>query len=345
MKNLHALKKRSLLKSTQATTFKSLTHLSLLGIVLFACLSAGQVSAQDNYPNKPIKIVLGFPAGGGTDVILRSIAGKLTENLGVPVIVENKPGANANIAGEYVAKAAPDGYTFLYNTSSLVLSPHLYKKLNYDFRTQLTPVALTANIPFVLAVHPSVPAKNIQEFVTYLKANPGKVNYASAGEGNVTHLATVLFLKGIDAQATHIPYKGEAPGLIDLLGGQVQFMLGNSNTLIPNIQQKKLTGLAVASQQRISAINTVPTLSETVLPGIEYGAWSGVMAPMNTPKPIVEKINAALNKALKDPQLRDQIIKSSAEVRGSTVQEYDAFLKAEYTRWGQAIQASGLKPE
>ena len=206
----------------------------LIGLAVFGCLMSTPTIAQDHYPNRPIRIILGFPAGGGTDAILRSLAAKLTENLGVPVIVENKPGANANIAGEFVAKAAPDGYTFLYNTSSLVLSPHLYTKLNYNFQTQLTPVALTANIPFVLATSPTLPLKNIQEFVDYLKANPGRVNYASAGEGNVMHLATILFLNGINAQATHIPYKGEAPGLIDLLGGQVQFMLGNSNSLIPN---------------------------------------------------------------------------------------------------------------
>lgn len=315
------------------------------GLALLASVTSLTAIAQDNYPNRPIRMVLGFPAGGGTDSILRSITAKLTDNLGVPVVVENKPGANANIAGEFVAKAAADGYTFLYNTSSLVLSPHLYSKLNYDFKTQLTPVVLAANIPFVLATNPSVPVKNIQEFVAYLKANPGKINYASAGEGNVTHLATLLFLNSVGAQAMHIPYKGEAPGLIDLLGGQVQFMLGNSNSIIPNIQQQKLTGLAVASRNRIESIKDIPTLSETILPGVEYGAWSGVMAPMHTPKPIIEKMNTALNKVLQDPQLRAQIIQSSAEVRGSTIQEYDAFLKSEFERWGQAIKAAGLKPE
>lgn len=302
-------------------------------------------AAQDSYPNKPIRFILGFPAGGGTDVILRGIAAKLSEQLGVAVVVENKPGANANIAGEFVSKAAPDGYTFLYNTSSLVLSPHLYARLNYDFKTQLTPVALTANIPFVLATHPSVPVKTPEEFVSYLKAHPGKLNYASAGEGNVTHLATILFLNSVGAQATHVPYKGEAPGLVDLLGGQVQFMLGNSNSIIPYIQQNKLTGIAAASLKRMDAIKDVPTLTQTILPGVEYGAWSGVMAPANTPKPVIEKMNAALNKALQDPQLRAQIINSSAEVRGSTVQEYEKFLNAEYLRWGQAIKAAGLTPQ
>jgi len=298
--------------------------------------------AQDVYPSRPIKFVVGFPAGGGTDAVLRAIAGKLTENLGVSVVVENKPGANGNIAGEMVAKAAPDGYTFLYNTSSMVLSPLLYPKLNYDYTRDLVPVALTANIPFVLAVHPAFPPNNIKEFVAYLKANPNKVNYATAGEGNVTHLATVLFLQSIGAQATHIPYKGEAPGLADLMGGQVQFMLGNSNSLIPQIKQKNLKGISSASLKRMAALPDLPTLSETILPGVEYGAWSGVMAPAGTPRPIISKMNAALNKTLQDPELREKIISTSAEVRGSSEQEYAAFLKAEADRWGKVIRGLGL---
>ena len=325
-----------------------MTSLSLnaIKVLVSACLFLPlMLQAQENYPNRPIRFVLGFPAGGGTDSILRSLAAKLAENLAVSVIVENKPGANANIAGEYVSNAAADGYTFLYNTSSLILSPHLYAKLNYDYTRQLTPVALTANIPFVLAAHPSLPVKTVQEFVTYLKNNPDKLNYASAGEGNVTHLATVLFLNSVGAQARHIPYKGEAPGLIDLVGGQVQFMLGNSNSLIPYIQQQKLNGLAAASLKRMPAIPAVPTLNESVLPGIEYGAWSGVMAPAKTSPAIVERMNLALNRALQDPALREKIIQSSAEVRGSTVQEYAAFLQTESQRWGKAIKDAGLKPE
>jgi tripartite-type tricarboxylate transporter receptor subunit TctC len=321
----------------EKTTFRLFGFIAILLAVL-----PQTIFAQDAYPSRPIKFIVGFPAGGGTDAVLRSIAAKLTENLGVSVVVENKPGANGNIAGEMVSKAAPDGYTFLYNTSSMVLSPFLYPKLNYDYAKELVPVALTANIPFVLAVTPSFPPNTIKEFVTYLKANPNKVNYATAGEGNVTHLATVLFLQSIGAQATHIPYKGEAPGLADLLGGQVQFMLGNSNSLIPQIKQKNLKGIASASLKRMAAIPELPTLSETILPGVEYGAWSGVMAPVGTPKPIVAKMNAVLNKALQDPELRDKIISTSAEVRGSSEQEYAAFLKAGADRWGKVIRGLGL---
>jgi len=318
------------------------------GASLFAALalSIAQTSfAQDNYPNRPIRIVIGFGAGGGTDSVLRSIARKLSDNLGVPVLVDNKPGANGNIAGEAVSKAPADGYTLLYNTSSLVLSPHLYAKLNYDFARDLTPVALTANIPLVLVTHPSVPVTTVQEFVAYLKANPGKVNYASASTGNVTHLATVRMLQGVGADAIHVPYKAESSVMPDILGGQVQFYLGTANAMIPQVKQNKVRGLAVSSLKRMEAISDLPTLAETILPGVEFGAWSGVMAPAKTPQAIVAKLNAELNKVLQDPELRAKIIATGAEVRGSSVEEYAAFLKSELGRWGQAVKAAGLKPE
>lgn len=321
---------------------------SLFAALAFAtlALSGAPVSlAQDNFPNRPIRIVIGFAAGGGTDSVLRAIAGKLSENLGVPVLVDNRPGANGNIAGQAVAQSPADGYTLLYNTSSLVLSPHLYAKLNYDFARDLTPVALTANIPLVLVTHPAVPVTTVQEFVAYLKANPGKINYASASKGNVTHLATVQLLQAVGAQATHVPYKAEAPAVTDILGGQVEFYFGTANAMIPQIKAKKLRGLAVSSRTRNEAISDVPTLAETILPGVEIGAWSGVMAPAKTPHSIVVKLNVELNKALQDPALRAKIIGTGAEVRGSTVEEYGAFLKSEFERWGQAVKAAGLKPE
>ena len=316
-----------------------------LAFAALALSAAPAALAQDNYPNRPIRIVIGFAAGGGTDSVLRAIAGRLSENLGVPVLVDNRPGANGNIAGQAVAQSQADGYSLLYNTSSLVLSPHLYAKLNYDFARDLTPVALTANIPLVLVTHPAVPVTTVQEFVAYLKANPGKINYASASKGNVTHLATVQLLQAVGAQATHVPYKAEAPAVTDILGGQVQFYFGTANAMIPQIKAKKLRGLVVSSMTRNEAISDVPTLAETILPGVEIGAWSGVMAPAKTPHSIVVKLNAELNKALQDPALRAKIIGTGAEVRGSTVEEYGAFLKSEFERWGQAVKAAGLKPE
>jgi tripartite-type tricarboxylate transporter receptor subunit TctC len=277
--------------------------------------------------------------------VLRAIAARLGQRLGVNVIVENKPGANGNLAGETVAKAPADGYTLLYNTSSMVLSPHIYAKLNYDYARELTPVALTANIPLLLATPPSVPVSTVQELVAWMKANPGKANYASAGTGNVTHLATVQFLQSVGAQANHVPYKAEAPALTDLVGGQVDFYLGTANALIPLVNSKRVRGLAVSSMKRMDAVPDLPTLAETVLPGVEFGAWSGVMAPAGTPPAIVARLNAELNAALQEGELRGKIVGTGAEVRGSTVEQYAAFIKSEYERWGQAVKAVGLKPE
>lgn len=301
--------------------------------------------AQDAWPSRPIRFVIGFAAGGGTDAVLRALAGKLGETLGVPVIVDNRPGANGNIANDLVAKAPADGYTFVYNTSSMVLSPHLYAKLSYDLNTDLTPVALTANIPLILVVPPSLPVATAGELVAWIRANPGRANYASAGTGNVTHLVGVQFLQAIGAQANHVPYKSEAPALTDLVGGQVSYYFGTANALIPLVNDKRLRALAVTSLKRIEALPDVPTLAETVMPGVEFGAWSGVMAPAATSPAIVAKLNAALNKALEDPELRARIVATGAEVRGSTIAAYGDFIRRELDRWGATVRAAGLKPE
>ena len=302
------------------------------------------VHAQATYPNRPIRIVIGFAAGGGTDSVLRALAVELSNNMGIPVIVDNKAGANGNIAGEIVAKSPADGYTLLYNTSSMVLSPSLYKKLSYDFTKELTPIALTANIPLLLVVPPGVAVNTPKELIDYLRANPDK-NYASAGNGNVTHLSTVQMLNITGVTAIHVPYRSEAPALADVLGGQVQFYLGTANALIPLVKQNRVKGLAVSSLQRIEQIPDIPTLSETILPGVEFGAWSGMMAPANTPPEIINKLNGEVNKALQNPELRKKITATGTEVRGSTVAQYADFLKSEAKRWGESIKAAGIEPE
>jgi tripartite-type tricarboxylate transporter receptor subunit TctC len=301
--------------------------------------------ADEAFPSKPIRIVVGFPAGGGNDVLARIIGAKLAENLGGTVIVDNKPGANGNIAGEYVAKSPADGYTLLYNTSSAVLSPHLYTRLRYDVIKDLAPVAYTADLPLILVANNAVPATNIKEFVAYLKANPGKVFYGSTSTGNVTHLAMVQFLMAVGADATHVPYKGEAPALVDLMGGQVQFFFGTANGAIPHIKEKNLKAFAVTTLKRVELLPTIPTLAETVVPGMEISAWSGILAPAKTAPAVIAKLNAAINKALKDPKLRAKIIASGADVRGSTPEQYGTFLKSELERWKTVVKAAGITPE
>ncbi|NBQ89306.1 MAG: tripartite tricarboxylate transporter substrate binding protein, partial [Betaproteobacteria bacterium] len=219
--------------------------------------------AQASYPDKPIRMVIAFPPGGPTDLVARVLAQKLAEQMGQSVVVDNKPGANGNIAAELVAKAPADGYTLFYNTSAVALSPALYKKLGYDVRADFAPVALTAVIPLVLAVHPSVPANSVAEFIAHLKANPGKLSYGSAGNGNITHLGAYLMLQSQGLTAVHVPYKGSAPALTDAVAGQTQFLTDTINSALPFIREKRLRALAVTSLQRSPVLPEVPTLNES----------------------------------------------------------------------------------
>ena len=303
---------------------------------------AGAAPAQTAYPDKPIKLVLAFPPGGPTDLVARVLAQKLGEQMGQTVFVENKPGANGNIAAELVAKSLPDGYTVFYNTSAVALSPALYKKLGYDVLSDFAPVALTAVIPLVLAVHPSLPVTTIQEFIDYLKVNPGKFSYGSAGNGNITHLGAFLMLQAKGLSAAHIPYKGSAPALMDLVGGQTQFTTDTVNSALPFIKEKRLRALAVTSLTRTSVLPDVPTLNETVMPGFEVGAWQGLLVPAKTSPEIVKRLNAEILKALASSDVRAKLALQGAEPLGSTPTEYGAYIKSEVDRWIKVVKQSGV---
>ncbi|MDO9024005.1 tripartite tricarboxylate transporter substrate binding protein [Zwartia sp.] len=298
------------------------------------------VQAQDNYPNKPIRLILGFGAGGGTDVITRALAQKMTEILGQPVVVENKAGANGNIAAEMVAKAPADGYTLLYNTSGVAISPALYPKLAYDITRDLAPVSITANLPIILVTANKLNVGSPQELVNKLKANPGKLNFASAGNGNITHLSALLFLQSTGTTATHVPYKSEAPAVTDLAGGQVDFYLGTAPGVIPLIKDGRIKGQAVSTLNRMDAMPQLPTMIETVAPGLELGAWSGIMAPAGTKPEIIQKLNNAIAESLKDKGLLEKFASQGAEVRHSSPDQYGAFIKSEKARWDQIVRAN-----
>lgn len=314
--------------------------------LLVMAISIGQtVSAQSSYPQKSIQVVIGFSAGGGTDAILRILANGMAENLNVPVVVENRPGANGNIANQAVAQAQCDGYTLVYNTSSMVLSPHQYKSLKYDFRKDLKPIALANNFPLLLAAKLNMSVQNIQELARYIRDNPGSVNYASAGLGNITHLGMVQLLEKIGARASHVPYRGEAPALADLMGGHVDIYMGTSTAMLPLVNDNRVKGLAVTSRSRMPQVPSLPTLAETLMPGTEIGAWSGFMAPACTSDEIVAKLNKAINEVLEEPEIRANLVAQGAEPRGSTVQEYADLIQSEYERWGKAFKAAGIKPE
>ena len=264
-------------------------------------------SAQAAWPDKPIRMVLPFPPGGPTDLVARVLAAKLAEQLGQQVIVDNKPGANGNIAGDLVAKAPADGYTLLYNTSSIALSTALYKKLPFDVKTDFAPVALTAVIPLVLAVHPSVPAKTLPEFLKHVKANAAKLSYGSAGNGNITHLGAYLLLQRHGLTVSHVPYKGSAPALIDLASGQTQFMTDTVNSALPFIKDGRLRAIAVTSAQRTFVLPDVPTVAEQGVKGFEVGAWQGLLVPAKTPPAVVQRLNAEVNKALQATDVKARL--------------------------------------
>ena len=313
-------------------------------LALGAAFLAGPIAAaQDRYPSKPIKVVLGFSAGGGTDAIARALAKHMADTLGTNVLIDNKPGANGNIAGEAVAKAPADGYTLLYNTSSIASSPALYgNRLSYSVTKDVVPVGRTASLPIVLVVPANSPFKSVNELVAYAKANPGKLNYASAGNGNVTHLASLSFEDAVRVKGTHVPYKGEAPAIADLMAGHVDYYFATSPGAIPAVKSGRLKALAVATMQRLETLPDVPTLDETVAKGLGLAAWSGMMAPAGTPPAVIAKLNDAVNKALKDKEVLAFFANQSAHATPSTPEEYGAFLKKEIDALAKVIKGSGL---
>jgi tripartite-type tricarboxylate transporter receptor subunit TctC len=267
---------------------------------LFLALMASSLWAQ-SWPNKPVRMIIAFPPGGPTDLVSRVLAQRLSEQLGQQVIVDNKPGAGGNLAAELAARATPDGYTIFYNTSAIVIGPALYGKVNYDTLKDFAPVALTASVPMVLVVNPQLPARSVKEFLDLAKSRPGALNYSSSGTGTITHLASAMMSTQTGVQTQHIPYKGSAPGLVDLAAGQTQFMIDTINTVLPYVRDNRLRGLAVTSIKRSSLLPDLPTLAESGMPGFDAAAWQGIVVPTGTPADIIQKLNTEVNKALAHP--------------------------------------------
>jgi tripartite-type tricarboxylate transporter receptor subunit TctC len=320
------------------------TRRTLLAACAAAILLPAGALAQA-WPAKPITMVVPFPPGGPTDLVARVLAQKLGEQLGQNVLVDNKGGANGNIGAVAVARAPADGYTLLYNTSSITLSPALYKSLQYDVEKDFAPVALTAVVPLALVVHPSIPANNVREFVAYAKANKGKLSYGSAGNGNVTHLGAFQFVQANGIDAVHVPFKGSAPADLALASGDIQFMTDTVNSVMGFLRDKRMKMLAVTTAKRMSLFPDVPTLAESGMPGFEVGAWQGVMVPAATPKAVVERLNAEINKALQHPDVKAKLAAQGAEPLGSSTAEYGAYVKGEIARWDKVVKASGVTIE
>ena len=310
-----------------------------------ALVFTAALSHAQPYPAKPIRMILAFPPGGPTDIVARVLAQKLTEQMGQQVIVDNKPGAGGNIGAELAARAPNDGYTMFYNTSAIVINPALYGKASYDTLKDFVPVALTAAIPMVLVVHPSLPARNMKEFVDLVKSKPGQMSYSSSGTGTITHLASAMLTAQMGLNAVHIPYKGSAPGLVDLAAGQTQFMTDTINTAIAYIKDGRMRAIAVTSAKRSSVLPDLPTFHEAGLTGFDAAAWQGVVLPAGVPSEVVTKLNAEITKALQDAAVRARLAGQGADVYGSTPAEYGAYIRAEMPRWAKIIKESGAKAD
>jgi len=318
--------------------------LRLARIFLLLVVAIPAANAQD-WPQKAVRIIVPFPAGGSADLIPRIAAEKLSQQWGQPVIVENRPGAAGNIGADVVFKSEPDGYTLLSAPPPpLVINRLLYPALTYD-STQFVPITVVAAIPNVLLVHARVPANTVAELIAYARANPGKLNYASQGSGTTSHLTAELFKSMAGGLAiTHVPYKGTAPALADLVAGQVEMMCDNLGVSLPHVKSGRLRALGVASRARSPSLPDVPTLAQT-LPGFEAVAWFGIVAPPKTPPAIAEKVAAGVREALKSPDVLKRLADLSAEPMALSPAETAAFMKQETERWGRVIRAANVKLE
>ncbi|ARP85739.1 Bug family tripartite tricarboxylate transporter substrate binding protein [Bordetella genomosp. 9] len=313
---------------------------------LVFCLAVCNVSvAADSYPDRPIRVLLGFPAGGGADMVLRAIAPGLAEALGQPVIVENRPGAGGNLAMDAVAKAPPDGYTLLMAAPGLVTNNSLYENLSFDPAKDFAAIGMASTVPNVLLIHPSLPVDSVAELVDYAKRHPGELNYASSGVGTSIHLATALFERDTGVRMTHVPYRGGPQAMSDLIGGQVQAMFAVLPLALPHIKAGRLRALAVTSQTRSPSLPQVPTMIEAGVKGYTATTWNGLVAPAGTPEPVIRKLNAALHSALDRPDVRATFAAMGQEVVKDTPEEFADMLKAETAKWEAVIQAAGIKAE
>lgn len=307
-------------------------------------LTAAQARAQDGYPRSPIRLLIGFAPGGSTDVLARLLAQKMSTQLSTNVVVDNRAGANGNIANEMATRATPDGYTLLFNTSAVILGLALGEKASFDLFKDLTPVALVATVPLVLSTQPALPVNSVADFIAYARSNPGKLTYGSAGSGNITHLGALIFLDANGLSAVHVPYKGASPAFLDMIGGRLQFATMTMAPSVPLVTSKRIKALAVTSPKRSQLLPDVPALSES-MPGFEVGAWYGVMAPANTPRPIVQRLNAMILKALQEPDSKTRFSQEGAELFASSPDQYRAYLKSELDRWSKLMKSAAVKVE
>jgi tripartite-type tricarboxylate transporter receptor subunit TctC len=324
---------------------RSLIFSIIVAVSLFTFALAVSPEAKAAYPDKPIRLVVPFPAGGNADIVARAIGNELSKNLGVSVVIENRGGAGGALGSEIVAKAPADGYTIMMVSASHVINPSMQKKLPYDTIKDFAGISLVADVPTVLIVHPSRPYKTLKELIAYAKANPGKINFASAGNGTVGHLSGELLKSMAQIKMEHVAYKGNGPAMTDLLGGHVDILFGSMPSALPHIQSGMLRALVVTAAARSAAAPNIPTTAEAGLPGFEVSTGFGLFAPAKTPRPIINKLYNEVAKALKLPEVRERLASQGAEPIGSTPEQYDAFVRTEIAKWQKVCKDAGIQPE
>jgi tripartite-type tricarboxylate transporter receptor subunit TctC len=317
--------------------------LRLAAAAAVACAISQSAFALD-YPTKPVRLIVGVAAGGANDTVARMLAQPLSERLGQPVVVENRPGAGGNIGLEAVVNAPPDGYTVLFATSANALSVAFYDKSNVNFARDIAPVTSLVRGPLIMEVNPSFPAKTIPEFIAYAKANPGKINMASAGIGNTTHVAGELFMMLTGTKFTHVPYRGGAPAVTDLISGQVQLYFDGVSGSLDHVRSGRTRALGVTTAERADVLPDVPSIAEFV-PGYEAGGWYGIGVPRNVPAEVVDKLNREINASLADPKLKARLAEIGYATSGSSPAEFGSMIAREVDKWAKVIKFAGIKPE
>ncbi len=311
-----------------------------IGAFLLACIAGAQL-----YPSRPVRVIVTFPPGAGTDIATRLVAAKLSDQLGRQFVVDNRAGAAGNIGVELAARAAPDGYTLLAVTAAAAISQSAYSKVPYDLVKDFAPVALIASAPFVLATHPSIPVRSLRELITMAKAKPGQLSYATPGTGSSPHLAGELLKMEAGIDILHVPYKGTVPATADVIAGNVSMALANTLVALPHVKGGRLRGIAITSAKRSAVAPEMPTFAESGLPGFEAGTWYGLLAPAGTPRDIVTRLNTAVVRIVQLPDIREKLAAQGAEPLTGTPEQAGQFVRNEVVRWAKVVKAAGIRLE
>lgn len=321
---------------------RSIRHYAPVGLIACAVLGMSGALAQ-GYPARPVRVIVPQSAGGSTDLVARAVGQRMADNLGQPMVVDNRPGAGSINGTDIAAKATPDGYTLLIVAASFTITPNIRKKVPYDVLRDFTPISQLVTLPHILVVHPSLPVKSVKELIAMAKAQPGVLNFASSGIGTSTHMATELFMYLTGTKMVNIPYKGGSPGMTALLGGQVQLYFAAISTAIPHVRSGRLRPLAVSTAKRSVVVPEYPTMQEAGVPGYEHASWVGMLAPDKTPRAVITQLNREAIKVLQMADVKTLLLRSGVETLGSSPTEFDSLIRTEFAKWARVVKAAGIE--